>query len=54
MNTNELKQLFTQAIKLGLTTCGQLQQLFYSVDIFDNKTKLNWLNWQYVTWDGEK
>ena len=54
MNTNEILQLFRQAIAMGITTCGQLQQLFYSVDIFDNRTKLNWLNWQYVNWDGAK
>lgn len=48
MNTSELLQVLTQAQKLGLTTCGQLQKLFYDVDAVSNNEKINYINLMYV------
>lgn len=55
MNTNEILQILTQAQKLGITTCGQLQKLFYDVDAVSNNDKINYINMIYVNFgDDEK
>lgn len=56
MNSNEIKQILTQAEKIGLETCGDLAELFRVCKLKNNREKINGLNdifcrdwWEYST-----
>lgn len=48
MNTGELLQILHQAQAMGLTTFGQLAQLFADVDAVTNREKVNFINRLFV------